>query len=144
MIAIVLCLVFVGGYLSWYATRPDGRTASEIIVREFAKDLAVEARNYRRALRAALVNASRHSDMSAALQKVEAVTEEAKERLEGRADAALNALDDVDGLALRTHRNRYKRIRQRLREAKEIVNELRRDTEAELREDAAGPTRNEP
>lgn len=135
IIGVVLVLGVAAAYL-WGWSRPHPRVVSDRIVREFVAAAQEEVRSGRRAIERAVDRVDSSGEIQEALKAIESAAEEALRKVEQGADAALTRLEQVEGIPFKTEQNRRARIRNRLREMKEAIAEIRTDAENRVRSHA--------
>ena len=128
----ILLVVLIAGVYFWRWSRPHSRGASDVIVREFVTTAQKEVYECRRASQRALDKLRSGTSPAEVIQAINAATDEAGAKIEGHAEVALNQLEQLDDLPLRTERNRRTRIRSRLREFKDAIAEVRDDAVEDL------------
>jgi len=132
IVAVIVVLGLVGAY-AWRWSRPGPRLLSDRVVSDFVTAAYREVREYRRSVGQMADGVKPDGDVANVMQQIERVTADALGKVERHAEEALRRLGGIDKLAWRTEQNRRARIRARLREIKEVLAEVRRETEAEIR-----------
>jgi len=123
VVAVAIAIVAVAGYVAWTYLRHDPYTVSERIARDARRGVAAEVREFQHDIDTLThapqgkkdVNAEVDKHLAAALQGIDDVVAEARDRLA-----------DLD-IAVRTQRNRMDRIDGRADEAREMLKELAED-----------------
>ena len=145
VIAIVVAIIAVAGYAAWQAWRPNPVRQSDRITRKFARDSRDLVRSHRRALRAIKRDVDPQTDNAARIEAaIKRQTEAAIEALEGLAEDAEARLDEMDGISLRTLRNRVGRVRKRREEARTMIYEEASHARSELQRGTNLPRGDEP
>ena len=145
VIAVAVTIVAVVGYAAWQRWRPNPVRQSDRIVREFARDSRDLVRSYRRALRAMQRDlGSEPGDAARIEAAIETQTDVAIEALEGLAEDTEARLDEMDGISLRTLRNRVGRVRKRREEARTMIYEEASHARSELQRGTNLPRGDEP
>jgi hypothetical protein len=133
--AVLLVVVAVGGYAAWRIWFPPPGKRAERIVRTFVRDAAREVGAFRRAMRD--LRAEVEIDPATrerAVGTIDAQVRAAVAAIEAGAEEALRQLEEIDDLAVQTHRNRVRRVRMRVKEATDLVAELAAESKGKLQE----------
>lgn len=137
IIAIVLLVASVGGYAAWRIWRPNDVARSDQLVREFVQDAAREVKQFGRSARRLAAEATGGADASAVAKQIDASAEQTAKRLDDLSDEARDRIDALEGISLKTQRNRVGRVRMRLEEAKGMVTEVAAEVKDELAQSTA-------
>jgi hypothetical protein len=132
IVGVVLFLALGGVYL-WRWGRPHPRAASDLIVREFVATAQGDVRAARRAIDRAADKVRSGTEVEAVLKAIDDAAAEGVKKVEEQADAALNRLEQLDSITLKTEQNRRTRIRNRLREMKEAIADAKKDATESVR-----------
>lgn len=124
LIAVTLLLVAIAAYLGWRIWSPTDVTRSERIVRQFAKDVAVEVKSYRRELRRLLDRSEPSLREDEFARRLESTRMQVLGRVSALAESARQRIDDLERVSLKTQQNRWRRIQKRVDEAEAMIAEL--------------------
>jgi hypothetical protein len=118
LITGALLLATVAGYAAWRVWRPNPVARSEGVVREFAADARKLVGSHRRWLTAATRDrGGSPAGVTAREAPIDTRTEEVLASLRTLAETAEAELDEIEGISLRTLRNRLTRVDRRFEEA---------------------------
>lgn len=133
MIGISVLLVGIVGYAAWSYLRPSQHVQSERLVREFARTVGKEVNAFRRQTRKIVRKEHAGPDeVAAAMAAIDDDAEKTIERIEEHADQARDELVSLD-IAIRTQRNRSRRLDTREEEAREEISGLAAEAKSRLR-----------
>jgi hypothetical protein len=138
----ILLLVVIGGAYIWRATRPSPRGSSDLIVREFAEMAQKEVRTGRRAIDRAADKVRSGDAVNAVIAQIDAAAEETIKSIELKSEQAIDRLEQIDEITLKTEQNRRDRIRMRLDEMRQVISEAQASATASVRAHAEGRAAN--
>jgi FAD/FMN-containing dehydrogenase len=130
LIAVGGAVIGILGYLAWETLRVTPHQKSEEIVRRFARSVAAEVGQCRRAIRRM---SRRAAGPAASAEDVDGLAADAIARIEAEAEAARERIESLEGIPLRTQDNRLERIERRLGEGKAAIGRAASDAKALLR-----------
>jgi hypothetical protein len=138
----ILLLVAVGGVYLWRAARPYPRGASDVIVREFVEMAQKDVRTGRRAIDRAADKVRSGSNVNDVIAAIDAAADETVKSIELKSEQAIDRLEQIDEISLKTEQNRRNRIRMRLDEMRQAITEAQADATANVRAHAEGRAAN--
>lgn len=134
----ILLLVALGGAYIWRASRPHPRGASDSIVREFVEIAQKEVRTGRRAIDRAADKIRSGAAVDDVVKAIDSAAAETVKSIEAKAQQAIDRLEQIDEITLKTEQNRRNRIRMRLEELRQAITEAQTDATASARTHAEG------
>jgi hypothetical protein len=134
----ILLLVAIAGLYVWRASRPHPRGASDVIVREFVEVAQKDVRSGRRAIDRAADRIRNGAALDDVIQSIESAAQETIKNIEVKAQQAIDRLEEIDEITLKTEQNRRNRIRMRLDEMRQTITEAQSDATANARTHAEG------
>ncbi len=137
IIGILLVVVLAGAYV-WRATRPHPRGASDTIVREFVEVAQKDVRMGRRAIDRAADKVRSGATLDEVITAIDAAASEAVKVIELKAQQAIERLEQIDEITIKTEQNRRNRIRMRLDEMRQAITEARTDATMNARNHKEG------
>ena len=132
IIAVTVLIVGVIGYGAWSYLRPNPYVASEHLVRDFARTMSRDVRQYRRKLRALSEKKPSPQQLPDVLAKIDQLATDSTNEIDDRMEELRERMEDFD-IKLNTQRNRIDRLRSRATEAKEMVANLAAEAKEKLR-----------
>lgn len=134
----ILLLVAIAGAYVWRATRPHPRGASDTIVREFVESAQKDVRAGRRAIDRAADKVRQGVALDEVIKTIDAAANEALKAIEVKAQQAIDHLEQIDEITLKTEQNRRNRIRMRLDEMRQAITESQTDATTNARTHVEG------
>jgi hypothetical protein len=132
LIGISVLVIGVIGYAAWSYLRPSEHVQSERLVRDFARSVGKEVNAFRRQTRT-IVRKEHEApeELAAAMAAIDERAEETMQRIEEHADQSRDELVQLD-IAIRTQRNRTRRLDTREEEAREEISGLAAEAKSRL------------
>lgn len=134
----ILLLMTIAGVYAWRASRPHPRGASDIIVREFVEIAQKDVRAGRREIDQAADKIRSGRALEEVIAAIDAAAADAVKEIELKAQQAIERLEQVGEITVKTEQNRRARIRMRLDEMKQAIGEAQADATGGARTHAEG------
>lgn len=134
----ILLLVVIAGVYVWRATRPHPRGASDSIVREFVEAAQKDVRSGRRAIDRAADKVRQGASLDDVTKQIDAAADEATKAIDLKAQQAIERLEQIDEITIKTEQNRRNRIRMRLDEMRQAITESKTDAATAARTHVEG------